>query len=118
MIIALIINLSRFQVTFLKINIMFQANLSKCNDVMEEIARESYESMLDIVSSSNTNTNTAVNVLDREWPSSSSDCSTTALISDTTNTPEARGDFKRQKISISSFRSEESFQLSHFQQCL
>lgn len=95
---------------------MFQANLSKCKDVMEDIATESYESMLDIVSSSNTNT--AVNVLDREWSSSSSDCSTTALISDATINTEARGDFKRQKISISSFRNDETFQLSHIHQCL
>lgn len=85
-----------------------QANLSKCNDVMEEIAMESYESMLDMVSSSNTNT--AINVLDQDWSSSSSDCSNAHII-DT----EARGDFKRQKIS---FRSDETFQLSHIQQFL
>lgn len=91
---------------------MIQANLSKCNNVMEEMATESYESMLDMVSSSNTNT--AVNVLDRDWSSSSSDCSTD-VISDTTIGSEARGDFKRQKIS---FRSDETFQLSHVQQYL
>ncbi|KAK1405397.1 Cyclin-D6-1 like [Heracleum sosnowskyi] len=87
-----------------------KADLSKCNDVMEEMATESYESMLDIVSSSNTNT--AVNVLDRDWSSSSSDCST-ALVSNTTMDTEAGGDFKRQKIS---FGSDETFQLSHIQQ--
>lgn len=79
---------------------------------MEDFATESYESMLDIVSSSNTNT--AINVLDRDWSSSSSDCST-ALLSDTIIGTEARGDFKRQKIS---FRSDERFQLSHVQQYL
>lgn len=82
---------------------------------MEEIATESYESMLDIGASSNTNT--AVNVLDRDWSSSSSDCST-GLISDTTMNTEARGDFKRQKITLSSFRSDETFQLSHLHQFL
>lgn len=87
-----------------------KADLSKCNDVMEEFATESYESMLEIVSSSNTNT--AINVLDRDWTSSSSDCSTTN-VSDTTINREARGDFKRQKIS---FRSDETFQLPHIQQ--
>lgn len=77
---------------------------------MEEFATESYESMLEIVSSSNTNT--AINVLDRDWTSSSSDCSTTN-VSDTTINTEARGDFKRQKIS---FRSDQTFQLPHIQQ--
>ncbi|KAL8131270.1 putative cyclin-D6-1 [Apium graveolens] len=89
-----------------------KAKLSECNDLMEEMATQSYESMLDMVSSSNTNA--AVNVLDRDWSSSSSDCSI-ALVSDTTIDTEARGDFKRQKIS---FRSDETFQLSHIQHYL
>lgn len=49
--------------------ILFQVSFVRCNNVMQEIAMDGYESVLDTVSS----TNTPVNVLDRQWPSCSSE---------------------------------------------
>ncbi|KAA8524490.1 hypothetical protein F0562_010913 [Nyssa sinensis] len=85
--------------------------LFECCNVMQDIAMDGYESVLDIVSSSST----PVNVLD--WHCSSS---TSSSDSEKTNTTEAitstvDRDIKRRKIS--GFRNDKTFQFSQIQQC-
>lgn len=81
----------------------------RCNNVMQEIAMDGYESVLETVSS----TNTPVNGPDRQWPCSSSESENRDTEYGTIGV-EMR-DFKRRKIS--SFRTtDETFQLSQIHQ--
>uniref|UniRef100_A0A5B7BP54 Putative cyclin-D6-1 n=1 Tax=Davidia involucrata TaxID=16924 RepID=A0A5B7BP54_DAVIN len=83
-----------------------------CCNVMQDIAMDGYESVLDIVSRSNT----PVNVLDRHCSSSSSDSEKKTNTSEaiTSTTIRVERDIKRQKIS--GFRNNNTFQLSQIQQ--
>ncbi|KAF8391433.1 hypothetical protein HHK36_023738 [Tetracentron sinense] len=79
-------------------------NLFDCCNVMQDIAMDGYESVFDIMSSSDT----PVNVLDRHCWSSESEKTTSSTIT-------AERDIKRRKIS--DFCNDSTFQISQIQQC-
>ncbi|KAL7000270.1 hypothetical protein U1Q18_001418 [Sarracenia purpurea var. burkii] len=94
-----------------------EEKLFRCCNEMQEIAMDGYESVMEGVSSSNS----AVNVLDVQcWSSSSNDSGEMTNGCDAINTTIStvrveREDVKRRKIS--GFENDNSFQLSQIQQC-
>lgn len=79
--------------------ILLQESVTQCYNVIQDIAREEYESVFNVSSSSIT----PVNVLDEHFVS---------LESEKTNAEE-ENDFKRRKIT----EYGNTFQFSHFHQC-
>lgn len=74
-------------------NLSLQETMSQCYSVIQDIAMEGYESVLDMVSSSDT----PVNVLDHHFLSSESE-RTDGIPAASTTTPRQEKDLKRRKI--------------------
>lgn len=96
-----------FRKAILNCSCVNKDNFSTCYSLMQEIAMDGYESVLDSVSSSNS----PVNVLDGQWSTSNSD-------SETTNPPQTqaietfRVDKSGKRRKITGFRGVTNFQLS------
>ncbi|KAI8005973.1 putative cyclin-D6-1 [Camellia lanceoleosa] len=103
-----------FRVAISNCSYVNKDELFNCCNLMQDIAMDGYESVLELASSSRT----PANVLDRHFSSSSSNSdsektnTTAEAITTTTTTARLVRDTKRQKIS--SFKNDNSFQLSAF----
>ncbi|GMP67038.1 hypothetical protein CsSME_00027161 [Camellia sinensis var. sinensis] len=104
-----------FRVAISKCSYVNKDELFNCCNLMQDISMDGHESVLELASSSRT----PVNVLDRHFPRASSNSenektnTTTEAITTTTTTARLERDTKRQKIS--SFKNDNSFQLSQIQ---
>ncbi|XVE49824.1 hypothetical protein DITRI_Ditri01bG0113000 [Diplodiscus trichospermus] len=86
-------------------------NMLECYNSMQEIAKEGYESIFDMVSSSNT----PVNVLDQHFSSSESETTNGIVTTATSITLRRERDIKRRKINDN--RNNQSVHLSQVQHC-
>ncbi|THG22384.1 putative cyclin-D6-1 [Camellia sinensis] len=103
-----------FRVAISNCSYVNKDELFNCCNLMQDIAMDGYESVLELASSSRT----PANVLDRHFSSSSSNSDSektntaAEAITNTTTTARLERDTKRQNIS--SFKNDNSFQLSAF----